>query len=140
MAASLNISRRVLTPGGGTGPDGSYLYGPATVAGTDTTATISIDRTATSGGTAGFSAQPDTTEADLIVEQSNDSGQTWLQTASAHIVGGPITYNDPNTGALVTLTVSSLQVSYFPGTGRQMRARVAVTGAPVAITGTLSTQ
>jgi hypothetical protein len=136
VAASVNIPRRTLAPGGGTGDNGEYEYGPAPVADADTSALLVIDRTVTGG----FNAAPESTAADLNIYQSNDGGVTYRFLASAHIVGGQIVNDDPHVPAGTIFTQSTINVQYFPGANRRVKCGLAITGASVAIAGSLSTQ
>jgi hypothetical protein len=108
---------------------GSHDFGPAPVADTTTSATLVIDRTPASG----FNSQPSTTQASIQVMQSNDGGVTWKLEAAADIEGGIITDRHGN-----TLTQSSVTVGLDPGTSRQMKATVVVSGAAVAVSGSLT--
>lgn len=122
MAGTLTIPATVLTPG-------TQVFGPAAAADADTLIVLTIDRSVTKGGTAGFRGQPATTTARLAAEQSSDGGGTWDELASQVIAGGP----DRHGTALDTIGVR-----LWPGTGRQVRATVTVTGADVAVAGTLA--
>jgi hypothetical protein len=136
MAASINIPRRTLTPGGGTGDNGEYEYGPAPVADTDTDVLLVVDRTVNGG----FNSVPESTTADLNLYLSFDSGATWRFMASAHIVGGQIVNDDPKVPPGTIHTQSTIRVQYFPGTNRQVRAGLAIGGGSVTVSGSLSTQ
>jgi hypothetical protein len=107
---------------------GTSTFGPTNLADTDTLATLTIDRTVTNGGVQGFNGQPATTTARISVEQSNDGGVTWQELASAGFAGG----TSPK-----GFTTSGVSVHLWPGTSRQGRAIVTISGAPVAVQGTL---
>jgi len=108
---------------------GTRTFGPATLADTDTLVTLTIDRTVTGG----FSSQPATTTARISIEQSNDGGTTWDELASTTFTGGVFTMHGG-------LPVNSNDVGVFllPGTGRRGRAVVTITGAAVAVAGSLA--
>lgn len=106
--------------------------GGASVPDADSEITLTIDRTVAGG----LNAQPATTVISIAVSLSRDGGTTWQPLAAAGgIPGGLIT---GKTGA--TLTSSSVAVDLPPGTSRQIRASVTVSGAAVAVAGTLVTQ
>lgn len=111
---------------------GQTTFGPGSADDDVSQATIIIDRTVTRGPTQGFNGQPPTTTANLSIEQSNDGGASWTQKAAAGIVGG--LYPDGDAG---NFTESYISVSLDPGTGRRVRAIVTVTGARVAVAGSL---
>lgn len=122
MAATLNIPLTTL-------PVGTRRFGPANLADSDTLAVITIDRTVTGG----LNAAPGTTQVVILVEQSSDGGTTWFPRASTSMAGGIFT--DRGTGG--TLTANDVGVTLEAGTGRQARAAVTVSGAPVAVAGSL---
>jgi len=122
MAGTVNIPLTTLTVG-------SHVYGPAAVADTDSKVTLTIDRTVASG----FNATP-AAAASIECWQSGDGGSTWQNLAKAGIAGG--TQLDKNGQPFA---VSSVTVGFSPGTGRQARAVIVVSGASVAVQGSLAT-
>ena len=122
MAGTTNIPLTSLAPG-------TYDFGPASLADGDRMATLSVDRTVAGG----FNSQPATTQAEIGVYQSNDSGATWFLLASATMEGGSFT--DRHTGQ--PYTQSSVTVPLQPGTGRQGKAHIIISGATVAVQGSL---
>lgn len=121
MAGTINIPLTTLTPG-------TYHFGPANLADTDTNVLLTIDRTVTGG----FSSQPSTTTAAITVEVSLDGGVTWLMNVSAPIGGGA-----DNDRLGVPAATSSVGGSLIPGIGRQARATVTISGGTVAVQGSL---
>lgn len=113
---------------------GSHDFGPVAVADTDSQAVLSVDRTVSKGATQGFNGQPATTQASIQVQQSNDGGTTWKLEAAADIIGGLLT--NPKTGQ--PYTASTLTISLDPGTSRQVKATIVVSGANVAAAGSLT--
>jgi hypothetical protein len=109
---------------------GEHVYGPAAIADTDTLINLSIDRTVTGG----FNSAPATTTALIYVYQSNDGGVTWTWIGGDQMTGG--IYTSPKTGQE---NIDYIQVGLNPGTGRQAKASVTVSGASVAVAGTLTT-
>lgn len=110
-------------------PVGSRDFGPATVADADHGVTLTVDRTVTGGLTATPAAQ-----LQVQISQSGDGGATWKMIAAATFPGGTVAVRG------VTLTASQLITTWDPGTGRQAKATIIVSGAPVAVAGTLTTQ
>lgn len=125
MSRTINIPLVTVNPG-------TRTFGPTSLADTDVMIDFTIDRTVTNGAVQGFNGQPATTTATISFEQSNDGGTTWTELCSATIVGGVYTMHGG-------LPVNSDDVGtfLFPGTSRQGRAIVVVTGAAVAVQGTL---
>lgn len=109
-------------------PLGTRVFGPAALADSDTKALLTIDRTVTGGLNATAAAR-----ITIDVEQSNDAGATWQQLASGDIRGGTIIIHG---GA--TDTSDDVGMNLWPGTGRQARATVTVSGAAVAVQGSLA--
>jgi hypothetical protein len=126
MAGTLTIPLVTLTVG-------THDFGPRAVADADTQALITVDRTVTNGGVQGFNGQPASTVASVQVQQSGDGGATWKLVAAADIVGGVYTSNHGT-----TYTSSTVQVGFDPGTGRQAKATIVVSGASVAVAGSLT--
>lgn len=120
MAGTTNISLTTLAPG-------SYDFGPTALANIDTMATLSVDRTVVNG----FNATP-AAAASISVFQSDDSGTTWFLLAGATLLGGNLINKDghPFPASLVTVPLA-------PGTGRQGKANVTISGATVAVQGSL---
>ena len=126
MAGTLTIPLTTLTVGQHTFP----ATGGAAVADTDTLVRLSIDRTVAGG----FNSQPATTTALIYTYLSNDGGATWQWIAGDQVTGG--VYTSPKTGQENT---DYVEVNLLPGTGRLVRATVTVSGASVAVAGTLTT-
>lgn len=122
MAGTTNIPLVTLTVG-------SHDLGPASVANGDSQTVLTLDRTVANG----FNSRTSATQVTLSIQQSNDGGATWNELASADIPGGVYTKNG------VTITSSSVSVSFWPGTNRQVKGNVTVTGSSVAVQGTLTT-
>lgn len=119
-------------------PVGVTELGPSSVPDADTTVTITLDRTASKGATQGFNSQPGTTQMNVQLEQSDDGGTSWQPLAAmGPVIGGIFTMT--KTGTVTTITSERLFTEFNPGTGRQVRATVTVSGASVAVAGTLTT-
>lgn len=108
---------------------GARSFGPAAVADADTSVVLSVDRTVALGLTATPAAH-----ISLAIEQSDDGGATWVLIAAAGIDGGAETDQHGN-----PRTVSRVFTTWGPGTSRQARATITVTGAAVAVAGSLVT-
>lgn len=108
---------------------GSHDFGPASLADSDTRAILTISRIVAGG----FNAKPATTQAAISIWQSGDGGATWDLLVSADIIGG--SYINRHTG--LPYTASSVSIPFQPGTGRQVKANVTVSGASVAVQGSL---
>ena len=108
---------------------GSYDSGSANLADTYVQAVLSIDRTVANG----FNSKSATTQAAISVYQSDDGGATWILLASATLEGG--SYINHHTG--LPYTESSVTVPLQPGTGRQGKANVTISGSSVAVQGSL---
>lgn len=106
---------------------GTHDVGPAAVSDADSLITITIDRTVANG----LNAVGAAVSVRLAPSQSDDGGATWIELAAATATGGV----QPK-GA----TTSVIEVGLWPGTGRQVKAAVTVTGGAVAVQGTLATQ
>jgi hypothetical protein len=124
MAGTLTIPLATLTVG-------VHEFGPADVANADSLIRLSIDRTVANG----FNAAPATTVALIYVFQSDDGGVTWTWIAGDQVTGG--IYISPKTG--LEEDTDYVEVNLNPGTGRQAKAQVTVSGASVAVAGTLTT-
>lgn len=124
MASSLNIPLTTLTVG-------THAFGPASVADSDSQALLTIDRTVAGG----FNSLTAAATAQIIVDQSDDGGATWVQICKAQIAGGaPTSANHP-----VPPGTSSVGATFQPGTGREARAHVVIAGTSVAVAGSLVT-
>jgi|SRR6266853_3495372 len=130
MAGTLNIPLVTLSVGVHLFP----VSGGSSVSDADTLINLSVDRTVTNGAVLGFNGQPATTVALIYIYQSNDGGVTWTWIAGDQVTGG--LYTSTKTGLEVT---DYVECNLNPGTGRLARAEVTVTGAPVAVAGTLTT-
>jgi hypothetical protein len=128
MATTVSIPLTVLSVG-------THDFGPAAVADTDTQAVLTVDRTVSKGNVQGFNNQPSTTTADIQIYQSNDGGATWQLLIDGLMVGG--TFNNAKTGQVAT--TSSVTIDFNPGTSRQAKASIVVSGASVAVSGSLTT-
>lgn len=108
---------------------GSRDFGPAAVADTDSALTLAIDRTVANG----LNTQPASTTIDLRLFQSNDGGVTWPWMWDNTVVGGIFSRRGVqiNTDEIITKLVA--------GTGRQLKVTVVVSGAAVAVQGSITT-
>ena len=113
---------------------GTHAFGPVTAPDDVSQATITIDRTVSRPNANGLNGQPATTTLDIAVWQSSDDGTTWQLRASAGLIGGIYASNEAGD----PYVASSVTVELVPGTGRRVRATVTVTGARVAVAGTLT--
>lgn len=100
-----------------------------TVADTDTTIDVRIDRTVTNG----FNSQPTTTQLWMYPFQSNDGGATWTELGGGLASGGVFTNRSGQVAAY-----GDIQTSLLPGTGRKVMAKLIVSGAAVAVQGTVT--
>jgi hypothetical protein len=121
MASTLTIPLVTL-------PVGPLTFGPSPAADSETTLTLTIDRTVTGG----LNALTAITTIDIAVYQSGDGGATWSQAGGIGVAGG--LYTDRHG---VTFTASTMTLKLAPGTSRQLKATVAVAGTAVAVAGTL---
>lgn len=110
---------------------GSTDLGPASVPDGDTTVTITVDRTVTSG----LNSQTAATQVTLELFQSDDGGTTWMDLGSCGPVFGGTVLS--KTGQ--TVTEADLFTGFWPGTGRLAKATVVVAGSNVAVAGTITT-
>lgn len=106
--------------------------GPSHPADSETGFTLTIDRTVAGG----LNSLTSATAILVSVSQSNDAGATWQEIGEVTVPGG--TTINPKTG--LTATVSLMTTYLLPGTSRQLKATVTVTGTPVAVAGTLTSQ
>jgi len=114
-------------------PDGVRTFGPVNVADADTEAVLTVDRTP-AGGLNSLTAA---TSIALQVEQSNDGGTSWFLAVGGMIIGGQF-FNTGPRGDGSLITQGSVSVPAYPGTGRQARVRMTVTGGSFAIAATLT--
>lgn len=126
MASSLNIPRTVLAAGVRNFP----ASGGVSVPDADVSILLSIDRT-TNGG---LNSAAVTTTLEIETYQSGDAGATWQNLAAATAAGGIYTSNHGT-----QLNTFDVLTTLNPGTSRLVRAVTTVTGASVAVAGTLST-
>lgn len=124
MATTVPIPLTILAPG-------VHDFGPASIADNLTTSQITLDRTVAGG----LNSQPATTTCTAQIMQSNDGGATWTMIVGAGTIGGVV----PAPGG-VTATNWIIEDGFLPGTGRQVKATVTVTGTSVAVQGTLTLQ
>ena len=103
--------------------------GGASVPDGDSEIVLNIDRTVANG----LNSQSATTRIFLQTFQSGDGGATWQALGANTVQGGIFTKggNQINTDQIGT--------QLGPGTGRLIRAAVTVSGASVAVAGTLVT-
>ena len=125
MPSSLTIPLTTL-------PVGTLNFGPSSVADADVSLTLTIDRTVTGG----LNSLTSATAINAQIWQSNDGGATWQEIGEVGINGGTFV---TKTGATATVSVMGPE-HLLPGTSRQLRATVTVTGTAVAVAGTLTTQ
>lgn len=113
-------------------PAGSRQFGPAHPADAESSVTLTIDRTPAGGlnsltGASGLAVD---------VQQSGDGGATWQDLGGWTAIGGLL----PAKGG-GSYTVSDGTWNLIPGTSRQLRATVTVSGpSPIAVTGTIVTR
>lgn len=111
-------------------------FGPSSVADTDTSITLTIDRTVANG----LNANP---AAHLLIEAmvSLDGGGTWTMVVGAGIEGGQLSQPPPprGPGGFYTENVLRVGLDQFPGAGRLIKATLTVSGSSVAVAGTLTT-
>lgn len=122
--ATFTIPLTTLAPGSHDFP----ASGGAPLADSDTSATVSIDRTVAGG----LNVTPQA-RIEAAAWQSNDGGATWMPLASAGANGGAI--RDRHNGGNENRT--GMTVTLWPGTGRLGRARVDILHVQVAVSGTL---
>lgn len=112
-------------------PVGSRDLGPSHPADTETSILLTVDRTVTGG----LNSLTSASELDFLVMQSNDGGTTWELRVGGTMPGGVFTL--PKGG---TATSSTLRVDLAPGTSRQLKGTVTVSGpSSIAVAGTLVT-
>src|SRR5262249_37292240 len=126
MPVTLTIPLTTLTVG-------AHTFGPATAPDTDTSVTLSIDRTVTGG----LNSLTTASGLAMLAEMSTDGGTTWhaVDTDQA----GTQTEWDTTGGG--TSAVSSGRWPLFPGTSRRVRATVTISGpSSTAVAGSIATQ
>lgn len=121
MATTINIPLTTLQPG-------SRVFGPASLADSDTLAVLTIDRTPANG----FNSLDSGTTADIMFEQSNDSGATWIMLTEATFTGGIFIRRG------VQVDTDDCGAFLRPGTSRQGRGTVTIAGTAVAVQGSLA--
>lgn len=129
MAGTITIPLATLNPA-----HGPYTFGPAGVAAADSLIVLTIDRTVTNG----FNSQPAATTAEITAEQSSDGGATWFLAVAGTVAGGQYFRAPPPRGDGSLITASSIQVNLYPGASRLVRAAIVVSGASVAVAGSLT--
>lgn len=124
-------------------PPGPRTFGPAPVADADTRVTLTVDRTPAGG----LNAITAASVLDMEAQMSSDGGATWHAVDTGQpgtrtswtTTGGLATWTDKQ-GTVHTATASSGTWPLFPGSGRQVRATVTVTGPdPIAVSGSIAT-
>ena len=117
-------------------PVGAREIGPAPIADADSQIALTIDRTVPGG----LNATP-AARIDLAAEVSVDAGATWTLAVGGLVPGGEFIFPPPRGDGVTPGPVSQLTVNLtqFPGTGRRIKATLAVSGAPVTVAGTLTT-
>lgn len=120
MAGTTNFGPVTVNPG-------TRTFGPAVLADTDTGVDLTIDRTIANG----FNATP-AASATISFEQSNDGGTTWTMLVETGLTGGIQTMHGG-----IQVNSNDVGCSLQPGTSRQGRAVVVISGASVAVQGSL---
>lgn len=130
MASTFPLPQQTYDPA-----HGPYLFGPQSVAPTDTLIRLTIDRTI-AGGLNSLDAN---TSVEIKAEQSNDGGVSWFLAVAADCPGGLYAASPPPKGPGGNILASVVGVNvYGSGSGRQLRATITVTGSPVVLAGTLT--
>lgn len=105
-------------------PVGSRDLGPSHPADTEVSILLTVDRTVAGG----LNSLTPSSAIDVAVMQSNDGGVTWVLAVGGTMPGG------------VLGNTSTLKVDLMPGTSRQLKASVTVSGpSSIAVAGTLVT-
>lgn len=121
--STLNIPRTVI-------PVGTQSFGPIPIADSDSLAILTIDRTVSGG----LNSLASSSQGRISVEQSSDGGASWTEIASSSASGGVYTMH----GGL-PVNDFSIGIPLWPGTGRQGRGIITITGpSSVAVKGTLA--
>ena len=122
MATTLTIPLTTL-------PVGTQHLGPSHPPDTESQIVLTIDRTVAGG----LNSLTPASVLQVTVDQSSDGGTTWQFIAGTTWAGGIILlHGNP-------FTTVELVTGLLPGTSRQLRATVTVTGTPIAVAGTLVT-
>lgn len=110
-------------------PVGSQQFGPAHPVDAETQVIMTIDRTVAGG----LNSLTTASTVNVDVQQSNDGGSSWRDLGGWGTVGGPGSIKNPN---------SSFGGWWLlPGTSRQLRATVTVSGpSSIAVAGTITSQ
>jgi hypothetical protein len=112
-------------------PVGSIDFGPETIVDSETKIVLTIDRTVTGG----LNSLTAASVVAVDVSQSNDGGASWFLAVGGTFPGGVYV-----NGKGATVVVSTLLVDVYPGTSRQLKATVTVSGpVSVGVAGTLVT-
>lgn len=132
MPATLTIPLTTL-------PVGQRTFGPVTVPDTDTSVTLTVDRTVAGG----LNALTSSSTLAMAAEMSNDGGATWHAVDTT----APGTRTEWGTaGGLIPTRTGNAPASsgtwpLAPGTGRRVRATVTVAGpSSIAVAGSIATQ
>lgn len=111
-------------------PVGSRTFGPGPAADSESSITLNVDRTVAGGLNSLTTASGLTVD----VQQSNDGGTTWLDLGGWTAVGGSFTNAHGN-----PVNTSTGTWELQPGTSRQVRATVTVSGTSIAVAGSIVT-
>lgn len=112
-------------------PAGSRTFGPANAADTETSITLTIDRTVAGG----LNSLTTASLLSVDVQQSDDGGTTWLDLGNWGTDGGSDIDGHGN-----VFTVSSGTWDLRPGTSRKVRGTVTVSGpSSIAVAGSIVT-
>lgn len=124
MATTFNIPLVTL-------PVGSRQFGPATPADSEVSITLTVDRTVSGG----LNSLTSGSVLGADVQESLDGGVTWQDLGAWTAPGGTITNRHG-----VVYAASSGTWNLIPGTSRQLRATVTVSGpSSIAVAGTIVT-
>jgi hypothetical protein len=110
---------------------GSQVYGPATLAASDSQVLVQLDRTVAQG----MNAKPVTTTVRALFEMQFPGDPAWYLQGDCSFQGG--IRSDPETGQLNT-DVFGCSLSRNGVTGRALRLTVTVAGSSVRLGGTLT--
>jgi len=127
MAGTIQIPLTTLTIG-------PHVFGPATIVPGDKQAILTVDRTVTGG----LNATP-AAHIDLILDFSNDGGTTWPTQVKAGFEGGQLFIPDKVTGNPILRTIADVRLNGLEQVQNwRVRATVTVSGASVAVAGSLA--
>ena len=126
MAGTITIPLTTLTLG-------AHDFGPATVQAGDSLAVLTVDRTVANGLNATSGAH-----IDLLLSFSANGAAPWAQQVTAGIDGGQHFNNDKVTGLPVLETQSNVRVGLDQVQGMKVMATITVSGAQVAVAGSLA--